>query len=298
MQVGHRRRANEAGYDNPSTQMSEPVRLSTLGADIERDERKLKELKQTHGTPMRVQPQVSSFIGNQMQHTRRASKSPAFISGPYPAPLAAPSTVPFTGPPALQSQPQPQKLPLPIAHRKRIGDEVGYPLQQYPLPSHPSAQQHPYGFQQGYFATQNAPHGYHPHGHPQQLPPQGFQTQQATGTHEAQRRINENYDRYTQQNSGRKSRKRPDEILGNDGRVTKNKQRMVTKTSEMRFGGLRNEKLLQEQHKLLADAELRANEERAARQMEAIEQEEAKLRAEDEQFARQRELHKRKEREG
>lgn len=301
--VGHKRRANEAKVNNSSTQVSELARLSTLGPDIERGERKLENFKQTNGPPSRVPPQVSSPYGNQMQHAQSASKSPACVSGPYPAPPAAPSTVSFTGPPALQSQAQSQKLPLPIAHSKRIDNEIGHLLGQHPLPGHQqgfaSAQHHLYDIQQGYHPTQRATHSYYPHDYPQQRPQQGLQTQQASNMPEARRLINEDYDRYTQQNGtpkapkNQKPRKRSAEVLGNGGKVIKNKQSMVTRTREMRFGGLGQKKLMQEQQKLFADAELRADEERAARQMEAIEQEEAKLRAEDEHFARQRELNKR-----
>jgi len=116
-----------------------------------------------------------------------------------------------------------------------------HPQQQHLLPGRPQGfppqQQHPYGRPHGHHPMQHATPGFHPQSQFQQRPPHIYQPQQAD-TPEARRRIAEKYDQFVQQNSRQrnpkspKQRKRPAEVLGNDGKVVKNKQRVGIKKSK------------------------------------------------------------------
>jgi len=331
-----RRSSDEAGNDEAANLSEDPIARLFSQNSLDAGLRPVKKVKNS-------QTSVPSSLAQTQAHQRQV------LSKKHKArPVLPPPTRPQAlqvghkrrGNEAgiLQSQFHPQKLPLPIAQRKRTSNEAGLVFDKdvFEVPAkrprisepdfhsrnaenqralssgmippvrqssgqrseewlHASAQHHPHNLQEGHYPTQR--------------PLQGYQPQQASDTLEARRQIMENYDRYTRQNSRRKTgkssepRKRPARALGNDGKVIRHKQRTVTKTPGMVFGGLGHKVLLQEQQKLLAEAELRADEERATRQMEAIEQEEAiqqeeaKLRAEDEQFARQREQKQREERE-
>ncbi len=243
---------------------------------------------------------ISSHHVSQMQHTQSSSKSQAPLPALESALPPIPHIVSTTGSPTLQSQAQPHKLPLPIANIKQVGDEGGHPLQQDTSlgdqQGHALAQDNPYSLRHGYPPTHRATHGDRPQNHVQQGSRHDNYTEQASETPELRRRIHEDYEKYMQQNSGSKiqksqtPRKKRVTLRGNDGKLIKNKQRTVSKASKMNFDGQSQKKLLQEQQRLLVEAELRQDEERASRQMEIIEQEEAELRQYEERAARQMEI--------